>query len=211
MAAPRHDKPYYWTPDEVVQAELMLSGGAHLRDVSRAIGRGYEAVSHAFRRRGMGLRQMRTDVYTLADLEHIFGVRWEMLQRWIDAGELTLRPSRFKRRQRRPCYVTPEALTAFLAHRNAWPDWAPSLITDPVVREEAEHYRSLTLHRWLTIPELADRYCVSSRTIHDWVRIMQREGLAVQQRGRWWYVWSEDLDGWTPPTERPRRSPRRTI
>lgn len=91
-------------------------------------------------------------------------------------------------------------LTAFLEQREHWMAWDAEAVTDLPLREWAQELRAAAGGRWLSIGEVARRYCVDSRAVNQWIR---RGWLSATRYGNWW-VWSADLEGWVAPCERPR-------
>lgn len=91
-------------------------------------------------------------------------------------------------------------LLAFMERRDYWPTWEQDRIRDAALREWAQELRAAAGGRWISIGEVAERYCVDCRAVNTWIR---KGWLPAARYGNWW-IWSADLEGWLPPCERSR-------
>lgn len=85
---------------------------------------------------------------------------------WIHQGWLRGRRGQ-RRGGNRQWYVTEDALLAFLEDPNHWHRWEPARIPDRDLREWAEELRAGV--RFLTLPEVAERYFVQPATVAQWI------------------------------------------
>jgi hypothetical protein len=89
-------------------------------------------------------------------------------------------------------------LTAFMANHNTWMAWDAERVTDPALREWALELRQAAGGEWLTIGQVATRFCVDHAAVNQWVH---KGFLPAVDYGNWWF-WSADIEGWLPPCER---------
>lgn len=102
--------------------------------------------------------------------------------------------------------ITDSAIEAFIEDRNTWYAWSPALITDPVWRAAAEIARDESPGQWLTTGEVAARFGYAVDTVRQWHQQGRTEGLEIVRYGHQVYWWSEGLETWAPPLDRPRQS-----
>lgn len=182
-------------------AELeMLRTGYELGESNAQIARRLERspVAVKVKAKRLGLRTVNRRTVTAREIANLLGLGCaKTVARWIAADGLEALNGGTRAK---PIWrVRWDDLLSFLRRRDRWMAWDPARITDPALRAWAAELRSGP-GRWLTPGEVARRCHVDRNVPNAWIA---RGELPATRYGNWW-IWSEDLDGWTPPGERPR-------
>lgn len=191
-----------WTHDQVEHLVTLLDKGHDYDTIARRLGRTRTAIVVKTKR----LRCKMTKRPTVLDgrtIQHLLGLGCsKQVAHWIKIGALKGKARRcVGRTKRRIWAVLWDDLMAFLRDRRYWMAWEAERITDTDLRTEMLAMRSCG--RWLRIGEVARRFCVTVKAVYQWIRW----GWLNARRYDNHYVWSEDLEGWIPPTERKRAAP----
>jgi hypothetical protein len=100
-------RPGAWTDDEIAQVrELVLSHS--VEDVARKIGRSADAVRCICKRKGLRLRELRCDFFSIHSLAVQMHVRKQEICYWIEQG--WLEASRIEQNNSVSYKISPEAL-----------------------------------------------------------------------------------------------------
>lgn len=177
--------------------------------IARRLGRSETAVRLKAKRLRYRLLHTRAAL-TAADVQRLLGLSCpKSVARWIEAYGLRARNAGTPRH---PIYrVQWEDLYAWLEDPAHWMAYDPARCTEPPLREHLAELRQ-GQPRWLSVGEVARRYCVGCSTVKQWVA---KGFLPATRYGNWW-IRESDLDGWLPPCERskagiPRASGRRVV
>ena len=184
-----------WTPDRLLELEELLSSGLTDKVIARRMGKSITAVHVARKRYGVPCR--RRLIMTQRGVARLMGIGCaKTISRWIAEGWLRGRPGEVLGNGRE-CYVTREDLLAFLDDPAHWHIWRSERITEAGLRSWAEEKRG----RYLSVGQVAGRLNVVAGTVWNYI---QRGLLPACRWGNWW-VREDDLEGFVPPCERPRR------
>jgi helix-turn-helix protein len=184
-----------WTHEDVDRLVTMLDAGHDYDHCARQLRRTRVAIVVKTKRLRCTMTK-RPTVLTARDVARLIGkgcsksVTW-----WIDAGWIKARAADMRgRRIWRVCW---DDLIVFLRDPRYWMTWDAARITDPELRAEMLALR-VDAPRWLTIGEVARRYCVISNTVWQWIE----KGFLPAMRYGNWYIREDALLGWMPPCER---------
>lgn len=190
-----------WTRDEDAALVRLIGMGTPVAVVARRLGKAEKTVYEWALVHHGGVRALRGGILSQAQTAQVMGVHVSIVRRWIKGGLLVA--TRSRRGRRRPSgellthyAITPAALTAFLRDRNTWMAWHADDIVDPVWRQRAQLARRTTYGHWLTPCEVGARLHYDGSAVREWIR---RGYIVARRWGACWYVWSFDLDGFTPP------------
>jgi hypothetical protein len=171
-------------------------------------GHGYDELARRFKRsrvaiilkcRRLGIR-VTTTLATLSarDVARVLGKKCgKSVTSWIELGWLPARNAGGEGHHAL-WRIQWDDLTAFMERREHWMAWDPARIDDPAFREWAQELRAAAGGTWLSIGEVARRYCVDERAVNAWIR---KGWLPATRYGNWWF-WSADIEGWVAPCER---------
>ncbi len=183
-----------WTPDDDLTLEELASQGLTMAQIARRMGRSVNSVDVRSGRLGLMRKVRPMSARTVADL---LGVACsKTVLRWIKDGHLRGRRLALRAGANHRYAVTEEALFAFLADPAHWHRWDAERITERDLREWATEHRAGV--RFLTLGEVAARYCVVTATVSSWI---EREELRAVRNGNH-LVRESDLEGFTPPHAR---------
>jgi len=172
-------RPYNWTTEETETLVEMLSGGHTKAQAAKVLGRSESAVKVKVSRWQLGWLRKR-HFMTARDVAAKMGIHpgskapaW-----WISRGYLHAMQG-YPRGEHREWAVTPEALYDFLANPNYYHLWEWERLADPELRAAHVARRG---HRFLTVGEVAAKYCVVVGTVSQWIRL---ERLHAVRHGNW--------------------------
>lgn len=197
-AARWREKARPWTTADVDRLLRLVEEGHGYDVIARRLGRTRVAVEVRCKRIGACVTTTPATLSARATSRALGLPCSKTVVYWIGLGWL---PARNAGRADRPLWrITWENLTAMLERRETWMAWDPARIADLALREWAKELREATGGRWLSIGEVAERYCVDGRAVNVWIH---KGWLPATRYGNWW-VWSGDLEGWVAPCERSR-------
>lgn len=177
--------------------ERVVDGGRSAPGLARELGVSASAVYHHARRLGVNVYTARK-ARSLRQLAGDLGVRDGTVRQWVDAG----------------------LLRAWRADGEAWwqifRDERERFMDDPVVLalvdpanvKRQQDRVTLERHRrehggWLTLKEVADRFCVGRSTVQGWASGGLLPHRVVDRNGK--HVFAvRDVETFVPPLDRPR-------
>lgn len=184
-----------WTHDEMDRLVSLLDAGFDYDYCARQLRRTRTAIVIKTKRMRCKMTK-RPTVLVSREVAMLLGkgcsksVAW-----WINAGWLNARAAHCNgRRIWRICW---DDLMTFLRNDCYWMAWQPERITDADLRAEMLALRA-GKPRWLTVGEVAQRYCVGIGAVKQWIA----KGFLPAARYGNHYIREDVLDGWLPPCER---------
>lgn len=191
---PSHRGPD-WTIAEIDQALELVDEGYSLDEIASRVRCKRDAVKVKLTR--LKVSHLRRDYLLNARrIAHILGLGCaKTVTRWIALGWL---PGQAARPGEGCTWrITWDALKDFLAIPDYWMAWQPERITDLALREWAMELRK-DQPRWLSVGQVANRYCVGVHSVNDWIR----KGLLTGYRyGNWW-IREDTLQTFVMPSSR---------
>ena len=192
-----HGATVTWTPELLGRLTDLLELGWDDARIARALGATTSSVLFARRRRG--IPPARRQAHTTVSVGRIVGCSKDRVLRWIREGHL-------------PSYAGPETgrgpmrlvrysdLLAFLEAPHHWHRWDPERMSPHCgLQWWARELRQGV--RFLTIAEIAERYCVQYRTVLDWI---EHGELPVVRDAHRVFAREDTLASFKPPGQRPR-------
>lgn len=184
----------------------MVRQGYPDAEIAAALGRTRNAVSVKRKRMRLYRRGWTGWLMSAREVARVMGIEGceKTVARWIRRGWLRGRKAGRSGPYRRWC-VGRDALFDFVANPKYFPTYDPERIRDPELREHALEARRG--HRYLRIGEVAQRYCVTTGAVNQWIH---RGLLPAVKWGHWW-IPEAALESFIPPCERSRHGlrPRR--
>ena len=184
-----------WTYEDVDRLVSLLDAGFDYTYCARQLRRSRTAiVVKAKRIRCRMLR--RPTVLTAREVADLLGKKCsKSVTWWIGAGWLKARAAMMNGRKIwRVCW---DDLMDFLREERYWMAWDVARITDADLRTDMFALRA-GRPRWLTIGEVARRFCVLSNTVGQWIY----KGFLPAVRYGNWYIREDEIADWVAPCER---------
>jgi hypothetical protein len=185
-----HQRP--WTDEEMWKLQDLIDQGYGYRDIAQRMQRSPKAIQTRAKR--CAYRPLKAPhILTAIEVARVLGIPYmQTVRLWIRNGWLKARDARNP--SKKPIWrIQQSDLTKFLGNEKYWFAWQPETVTDSALREWAEEARQ-GKPRWLTVKEVAARYCVSTWAVCKWIR---EQGLPATRYGKY-YVWEPDLTAWRP-------------
>ena len=160
-----HRSRWAWTPNEISELEDRIGQGWSNERLAKHFNTTVNGIQLARKRHGVPSRtEALLNCRTIAEQ---LGIRCgKSVRRWIEQGWLRGRRGQ-RRGGNRQWYVTEDALLTFLEDPDHWHRWDPARIVDRDMREWAREMRAGV--RFLTLPEVAERYFVQPKTVAQWI------------------------------------------
>lgn len=191
---PTYRAPKYWRPDEIDTLKMLVDNGYGYEVIARRLGRSREAVEIKAKR--LNCRLTRTPArLTARAVGRVLDIDAKAVTRWIERRGLKARRTR---RTRYIWRVDWEDLCAWLEDRRNWICYDAARCTLATLRDHLQEIQAAAGGRWLTVGEVARRYCVSIHAVAQWI---DKNWLPAERWGNR-YIWSADIEGWVPPCER---------
>lgn len=188
-----------WSAKETAHLKQLLKDGYSYDEIARILKRSRTSIILKARRRTGRLTTVGT-TWSARDVAKVLGIGCaKTVSRWIQWGWLPARNGGGTG-QHTLWRIQKADLYTFLGNRMYWMAWQPERITNDSMRAWAMALRA-DQPRWLTVGEVADRYGVTTKAAHNWIR----NGYLPTARYGNHYVWEADLDGWQAPCEVDRR------
>ncbi len=132
--------------------------------------------------------------YFLEDIARIFGRTWQVVQRWIDSGELKA----IQHGPRSPVYIDHDNVLEFVSNEKCWLDWTVDGITDDTIRDWAREKRGDI--EYYTTSRLGELIGLTGEAV--WKRINKGVQKALWVKGRGWLIRSDWVGIGSPITRR---------
>lgn len=192
--------PRRWTYEQQDRLATLLDAGADYTTIARQLGRTRIAIQVQAKRMHMAMTK-RPTVLTAHEITRILGLGCsKIVTRWIARGWLTATGRQAVGRTTRQIWAVQwDDLMTFLRNRATWMAWNPAQISDADLRAVCSALRA-DQPRWLSVGDVAERYCVGAGTVGQWIR----KGWLKTTRYGNHYIWEADLDGWVAPYARSR-------
>jgi transposase len=186
----------HWTDEQDQELILLFREGLTTRQIARRLGRSRDSVQcHCQQLGGIDWLRRPKDglqVRTVSEVAQLFGVGHRVVQYWLRRG--WIEGQRNSKRKGCETLISDVSLVALLSKHQTWLTWKPERMTDPVWQKQAAWERRRNPHCWLSLKQAAARASSWSKTL--W-RAIAAGTLPAQRHGRFWFVWSADLDKWS--------------
>lgn len=180
-----------WSANDLAELDDLIGQGWSDERLAKLFGTTVNGIRLARKRHGIPSRTEA--LLNCRKVAEQLGIRCsKSVAHWIQQGWLRGRRGQ-RRGGNRQWYVTEDAVLSFLKDPDHWHRWDPARIADRDLREWAEELRAGV--RFLTLPEVADRYFVQSGTVAQWID----KGLLPCVRHGNRRVRESDLVAFTPP------------
>jgi hypothetical protein len=196
-----------WTPEEDTRLVEMAQQGALAWQIARELDRSVDSIRSRCKRQHGTLFGLRTYWYaplSAGQTASLFGfaavnsvTRW-IANGWLKAYRVYTSPKRSGTRNTE-FRISQDGILDFISKREHWMRWEPERITDPYIRDEALRLRAEADGHWIRISDWAKVRGYTNDASQRWIRLGYLTGT---RHHHWWYVWSEDLTAFTPPSER---------
>lgn len=185
-------RPAVWTRERLWRVSELLDAGWSDARIADALDTTIGALRSA--RRYYGLAPRRRRAYSAQRVARMLGFSTTAtVVAWVARGWLRAR-CRPTADRRRHYMILHDDLLLFLEDERHWHRWSPErLAPESGLRWWAYELRGEV--RFLTVGQVADRCCVETRTVNNWIR----SGRLPAIRNGGWYIREDDLAGFTPP------------
>ena len=188
-----HDR--YWKRAEVDELKRLIDEGYSYDRIAKRLKRSRAAVVIKCRKLNYRLLHTRSAL-TAREAQRLLGLSdSKIVTRWITGYGLKARNGGDPQR---PLWrIQWLDLMEWLEDPHHWMAYDPAKVTEATLREHLVEIRQ-GQPRWLTVGEVARRYCVSLGAVQQW----REKGLLPMVRyGNWW-ARESDLAGFVIPSER---------
>jgi hypothetical protein len=194
-----------WTPEEDARLVEMAQQGALAWQIARELDRSVTSIRLRCKRQHGSLCALRAYWYAPLSARQtatLFGfAAVNTVTRWIDNGWIEARCVYTSPKRRGPrnkeFRISQDAILDFIGKREHWMRWKPERITDPHIRDEALRLRAEANGHWIRMSDWAEERGYTNDAAQRWIRLGYLTGVRLNA----WYVWSEDLVAFTPPSE----------
>ncbi len=184
-----------WSREEEEQLDDLLVAGLPMEEIALQIRRSVKAIQK--RRNIRDARSGIEQVRTASGVARLFGINEKRITGWIQHGWLFARKNSDLKRAK--YLIADQAILAFIHDRRTWLDWSPIDIIEPEWMDVAVRARFHADGYWMRLNEVAEHFHYHPSHVRKWAC---NGVLAATKHSDAWFVWSADLDRFTPPEDR---------